>query len=142
MRGRFEQCQEAFKRLGKAIGFGAAGKPGMLIYDEAYKPDDADFEPYFPVARDKPMPDGISLRELAGGRALCLIHEGPYDRINTAYARLFAEAARRRLEAVAPSREVYIKGPGMLFRGNPERYRTEVQLFVRAGREPPERVTP
>ena len=129
-RGRFEACRGVFKRLGRAFGFGLAGKPGMLIYDEEYKQDDADFEPYFPVKRAKTVDADIHVRELPGGQALCLVHRGPYDRISRAYARLFAEARRRELTPRAPSREVYVKGPGMLFAGNPERYLTEVQLLV------------
>jgi hypothetical protein len=28
-----------------------------------------------------------------------------------------------------PTREVYLQGPGMLFKGNPARYLTEIQVF-------------
>ncbi len=129
-RGRFEASRGVFKRLGRAFGFGLAGKPGMLIYDEEYKPDDADFEPYFPVKRTKEVDADIHVRELAGGEALCLVHRGPYDRISRTYARLLAEFDRRGLTPRSPSREVYLKGPGMLFAGNPERYLTEVQMVV------------
>ncbi len=129
-RGRFEQCKDVFKQLGRAFGFGLAGKPGMLIYDEEYKETDADFEPFFPVKKAKRTAAEIHVRELAGGRALCLVHRGPYDRIASAYGRLLASARERGLTPTVPSREVYLKGPGMLFAGNPENYLTEVQIFV------------
>ena len=29
-----------------------------------------------------------------------------------------------------PTREVYLKGPGMIFRGNPKKYVTEIQLPI------------
>jgi hypothetical protein len=29
-----------------------------------------------------------------------------------------------------PCREVYIKGPGMIFKGNPKNYLTEIQLMI------------
>ena len=32
---------------------------------------------------------------------------------------------------VLPTREVYLKGPGMLLKGNPEKYLTEIQIPVR-----------
>lgn len=130
MRGRFEQSKDAFKRIGRAFGMGLAGKPGMLIYDEEYKEDDADFEPFFPIKKAKDVGDGIEVRTLDAGRALCLVHEGPYDSISRAYKHLFAEIRKRGLTPVAPSREVYLKGPGMLFKGNPKKYLTEVQVFV------------
>ena len=129
-RGRFSGSKERFKRLGRTFGFGLAGKPGMLIYDEEYKEDDADFEPFFPIKKAKQTETDIHIRELPAGRALCLIHHGPYDRISGVYARLLAHARKLDLTPQAPSREIYIKGPGMLFAGNPDKYLTEVQLFV------------
>ena len=121
---------QAFKKLGRAFGMGLAGKPGMLIYDEEYKEDDADFEPYFPIKKTKSVDPEIQVRELQSGRALCLIHRGPYDRISTVYGRLLAEVRKRELVPLTPSREGYIKGPGMLFQGKPAKYLTEVQIFV------------
>jgi hypothetical protein len=34
-------------------------------------------------------------------------------------------------EVAGPTREVYIKGPGMIFRGNPKKYLTEIQMLIR-----------
>jgi len=133
-RGRFAASKAGFKRLGRTFGFGLAGKPGMLIYDEEYKQDDADFEPFFPIKKPKQTDSGIHVRELPAGRALCLVHRGPYDRISGVYARLLAHARKLELSPQAPSREIYIKGPGMLFAGNPEKYLTEVQLFLKPTR--------
>jgi hypothetical protein len=31
-----------------------------------------------------------------------------------------------------PTREVYLKGPGMIFRGNPKNYLTEIQMLIAA----------
>lgn len=129
-RGRFEQCKDVFKRLGRAFGFGLAGKPGMLVYDAEYRDTDADFEPFFPVKKAKSVDSDIHVRTLPGGRALCLVHRGPYDRISQAYGRLLAQFREQNLTAATPSREIYLKGPGMLFAGNPNNYLTEVQIFV------------
>ena len=30
-----------------------------------------------------------------------------------------------------PIREIYIKGPGMIFRGNPKKYITEIQFLFK-----------
>lgn len=32
------------------------------------------------------------------------------------------------LNLTLPTREVYVKGPGMIFKGNPKNYLTEIQL--------------
>jgi hypothetical protein len=29
-----------------------------------------------------------------------------------------------------PTREIYLKGPGMIFKGNPENYLTEIQIMI------------
>jgi effector-binding domain-containing protein len=34
------------------------------------------------------------------------------------------------LKPCQPPREIYLKGPGMLFPGNPRKYLTEVQVIV------------
>ena len=36
----------------------------------------------------------------------------------------------RGYEVALPTREVYLKGPGMIFRGNPKKYLTEIQLPI------------
>lgn len=43
---------------------------------------------------------------------------------------ILEEIRRRGLTPKTPSREVYLKGPGMFFRGNPDRYLTEIQVLV------------
>jgi len=32
---------------------------------------------------------------------------------------------------VTPTRAIYIKGPGMIFKGNPKKYLTEIQMVVK-----------
>lgn len=133
MRGRYADCGKGFGKLGRHYGRHAAGKPFLLIHDAEYKPDDADFEPCFPLRQGAklkhPAPEGVSVRELPGGTCLTLMHLGPYDQLSTAYDRLFAHAEQRGLQITPPSREVYHKGPGLIFRGNPKKYLTEIQLF-------------
>jgi effector-binding domain-containing protein len=36
----------------------------------------------------------------------------------------------KKYETVLPVRELYLKGPGMIFRGNPKNYLTEIQIFI------------
>lgn len=133
-RGRFDLCGGVYRQLGKAVGLNAKGKPGMLIYDDEFRENDHDFEPYFVLKKDKPAA-GASVREIGETRALCMVHRGPYDNVSTTYGRLFEEIQKRGLRPLTPSREVYIKGPGMIFKGNPEKYVTELQIPVAEARE-------
>ena len=68
------------------------------------------------------------MRTLPGGRCLTLIHRGPYDQLGRSYAKILQRAEAQNLKPTLPSREVYVKGPGQIFKGNPKNYLTEIQL--------------
>ncbi|MCH5372920.1 MAG: GyrI-like domain-containing protein, partial [Planctomycetes bacterium] len=129
MRGKYSDCGRGFGGLGKKFGRFLCGKPFLLHYDSEYKEDDADFEACFPVRKGEGT-DDISVRELAGGTCVSLLHRGPYDELGRSYARVFAYLEEHGYEAVLPTREVYIKGPGMIFKGNPKKYLTEIQILI------------
>jgi DNA-binding transcriptional MerR regulator/effector-binding domain-containing protein len=128
-KGKYSDSGHAFSKLGRAVGFGMAGKPLGLYYDLEYKEDGADIESCMPIK--KPVSgEGIQCRELPAGRCVTLIHKGPYDQLSRSYGRLFDYIKSKGLEAQAPIREIYVKGPGMIFKGNPKKYLTEIQIFV------------
>lgn len=131
MTGKYHECGAGFARLGKAIGRHICGKPLCLYYDGEYREDGANFEPCFPI-RKAVAAEGISIRELPGGNCLSLVHRGPYDQLGRSYAKILKAAKERQTKLVLPSREVYLKGPGMIFKGNPKNYLTEIQLPVEA----------
>ena len=135
MKGKYSDCGKGFAKLGRSFGRHICGKPLMLHYDHEYKEDDADFEaamPVRPAAAGKGA-DGVSVRELPGGRAVTLIHKGPYDTLGHSYAKILQYVKSRKYEIVSPTREVYLKGPGMIFKGNPKNYLTEIQMLVGNG---------
>ena len=130
MRGRYSDCGQAFSKLGKTIGRHICGKPMCLHFDAEYRENDADFEACFPIRRAI-QADGISVRELPAIECVRLIHLGPYEQLSASYARIMEFMKANDLEVDLPTREVYLKGPGMIFRGNPRKYLTQVQLPVR-----------
>jgi effector-binding domain-containing protein len=129
MKGRYSDCGPAFAKLGRRCGFRINGKPMMLIYDMEYREEDADFEPCMPVRGGK-SGDGIDVRELPGGRAVTLLHQGPYDELGRSYAKVLDYIKQKGYCAQTPCREVYLKGPGMIFKGNPKKYLTEIQMLI------------
>jgi DNA-binding transcriptional MerR regulator len=133
MKGRYGDMGPVFGQLARKLGPALAGKAMALYYDGEYREDDADFEPCYPVRRGRDR-EGVSVRELPGGRAVTLIHKGPYDSLGASYRRLFDHIHAKGYEPQLPSREVYLKGPGMVFRGNPRNYLTEIQVPVREGK--------
>jgi DNA-binding transcriptional MerR regulator len=130
MKGRYSDCGKGFARLGRSFGRLICGKPLLLHYDGEYREDDADFEPCFPIRQSKSV-EGASVRELPGVRCVTLVHKGPYDQMGRSYAKVLKWIKEKNYQAVLPTREVYLKGPGMIFRGNPKNYVTEIQIPVK-----------
>jgi len=129
MKGCYDQIGGAFSKLCRSMGRFACGKPLTLYYDGEYKEEDADFEPSIPVRKGKEV-EGISLRELPGGKCLSLIHQGPYATLSRSYAKIFQHMKENGYQCCLPTREVYIKGPGMILKGNPKNYLTEIQILI------------
>jgi len=137
MNGYYRDCGKGFARIGQSLGRFICGKPLMLHYDCEYRDGDANFEACMPVKGGKAPPEGISLRELPGGPCVALIHRGPYDQMAHSYARILRYIKDKGYKVVIPTREVYLKGPGMLWKGNPKHYITEIQMLVENGTAPP-----
>ncbi len=129
MKGRYADCSSGFAKIGKSLGRYLCGVPMMLHYDQEYKEEDADFEVAFPVRQEKPV-DGISFRELPAGRCYSLLHRGPYSTLGSSYAKIIGFIKDKGEVPVIPSREVYLKGPSMIFKGNPKKYLTEIQFII------------
>jgi effector-binding domain-containing protein len=94
-----------------------------------FREDDADFEACLPIRAGQSTQE-ISVRELPGGPCVALLHKGPYDQLGRSYTRIFEYIRNKGYEVLRPTREVYHKGPGMIFRGNPKNYLTEIQIPI------------
>ncbi len=64
----------------------------------------------------------------AEGRALQMLHVGPYDKVGDAYQRLMADAASRGLRFAGAGHEIYLNDPG---RVAPEKIKTIIRVAVR-----------
>jgi DNA-binding transcriptional MerR regulator len=129
IQGWYNECGPAFAKLGRQLGRQIADKPLCLFYDGEYREGDANFEACFPV-RSALEADGISIHELPAQRCVTLIHRGAYKELRKSYARALKHAKDKGYNISLPTREVYLKGPGMIFRGNPKNYVTEIQLPI------------
>jgi effector-binding domain-containing protein len=70
------------------------------------------------------------VHRLPAGKCIFLIHKGPYENLNRSYAKIMEYLQKKGYEAQTPIRELYLKGPGMIFRGNPKNYLTEIQILI------------
>lgn len=132
-RGSYEESGRVIGRLMRGFARHAAGPPMNLYYELEFKEGDADIATCVPLRAERPAPQPFTVQSLAATRALCLRHRGPYDQIHHSYARVLALAAERGIEPLAPIREIYVKGPGLILRGNPRDYVTEIQIAYGAG---------
>ena len=129
MRGKYSACGDAFAKLGRTFGRQIRGEAMLLHYDLEYKEDDADFEACMPIADGKSTED-VDVRTLSGGRCVSLLHQGPYDTLGRSYELVTKYVNEQQYDVKSPAREIYIKGPGMIFKGNPQNYITEIQLMI------------
>jgi effector-binding domain-containing protein len=138
MKGRYSDCGRGFAQIGRKLGRYLGGPCFLLHYDDEYKEDDADFEACFPLraggakkAHAKNSASGISIHLLAGGRCVSLLHKGPYEQLGPSYEKILGYIKSKGYEIELPTRELYLKGPGMIFKGNPKKYLTEIQMLVK-----------
>lgn len=128
-KGRYEDMGQYIGRLFGVVKGSAAGPVIALYYDEGYMEEGADIEVCVPVKKEVSGKDVVT-RTLEGGRFMSAIHTGPYDQLSESYKVLMDAMQSQGLQTETPSREVYLKGPGMLLKGNPEKYETEILMKV------------
>ena len=59
-------------------------------------------------------------------KAVCLTHVGRYDLLPNAYEAMDMYIKNNNLSVKDSWWEVFIKGPGMIIKGNPDKYITEI----------------
>lgn len=129
MTGKYSDCGNGFSKIGRKFGRQICGKPMMFHHDNEYRADDAHFEVVMPIKKGQSTNE-IEVKEAPGGRCLSLMHYGPYEELKRSYEIILSYAKEQELKYSIPTREVYHKGPGIIFRGNPKKYVTEIQLVL------------
>lgn len=124
--GSYQDVSKYMKALYQAAKEKPVDAPFNLYYDDSYQ-EDAEIEICLPVS--KPILTGeYKSHELSSVKVLCTTHIGSYDTLNHAYMAIIDYAKEHKLELEVPMRERYLKGPGMIFRGNPDHYKTEIMI--------------
>ncbi len=127
-KGKYADVGKYVGTLYKAVKDKAAGAPFNCYHDAEYK-ETADIELCVPT-RGPVSANGITAKQLPHISAITTIHTGSYETINLAYKALLDYAKEKELPCKLPSREIYHKGPGMIFKGNPDKYITEIVIPV------------
>jgi DNA-binding transcriptional MerR regulator len=128
-RGRPDACGPYITKLYKAAKGNATGPVFSCYYEDSYS-DTMDIELCLPIDRTI-SGEGIVCKVMPEAHVITTLHRGDYMYLGYAYKALFDHAERAAVALTLPIREAYIKGPGMLFRGNAKHYLTEVMLPVK-----------
>src|ERR1041384_3977972 len=72
----------------------------------------------------------VTVRSLSGGPCVSLLHRGPYELLSRSYGKILDYLEGRGYASNGPIREIYLKGPGMILKGNPKKYLTEIQIPI------------
>ncbi len=76
---------------------------------------------------------GVTVKDMSRVKAVCITHIGSYETLPCAYQAIDRYAQEHQLFLQLPFREVFIKGPGMILKGNPEKYITEILFPLKEG---------
>jgi DNA-binding transcriptional MerR regulator len=134
-KGKYSEVGSRFGRLFKRCGSAIKGKPFSLYYDGDYKEENADIEACISVTKEIASEE-IQCRQLTGVQAVTLVHKGPYQELGRSYMRVFEYCREYGLETDLPFREQYLKGPGMIFKGNPQKYLTRLIIPINRAQVP------
>lgn len=107
------------------------GVPFAMYHDDEYK-EEADIEICIPIRKEFDS-DIVTIRRLPMIKGISIEHIGPYDTLHNSYKRIFDYASENNMICLTPSREYYIKGPGRIFQGNPEKYVTKIIVPIKIG---------
>ena len=127
----YQGAYEDMPLLYKAIGKEAKSKingPAGAIYFPTKSGQKPMYEAYFPVKKDwVPQESAIQFKDIPSANVLVFYHVGPYASLSKTYEKTAQFFKDSKITVKAKSREVYVKGPGWIFKGNPKKYITEIQ---------------
>lgn len=88
-----------------------------------------------PADADIPADAGVQVEVWEYGAVAEILHVGPYHAEAATVQRLREYIGQEGYRIVGDHEEIYLKGPGMFLRGNPERYRTLIRYRVAPRKE-------
>jgi DNA-binding transcriptional MerR regulator len=127
-KGKYSDMGKYIGSLYKAVKGKVDGAPFCIYYDEGYK-EKADIELCLPF-KGNITSSNVTIKQVPAVKAVCTQHVGTYETLNEAYKQIIEYARSSGYEIKAPSREIYVKGPGMIFKGNPNKYITDIVIPI------------
>lgn len=131
-RGIVAEANKVFPNVFKSIQGKVNGAPFFCYYLMDQETKVGEMELCVPTA-EMPNGNGITVKDMPRIKAVCVTHVGSYETMRHAYEAIDRYALEKSLTLQLPFREVYIKGPGMFLKGNPNKYITEIMFPVKEG---------
>lgn len=124
-KGAVSGASKVFPNLFKAIQGKVNGAPFFCYYEMNPETKMGEIELCVPTA-ETPKSNGVTVKDMPQVKAVCVTHVGSYETMHYAYEAIKNYAQENNLSLQPPLREVFIKGPGMILKGNPNKYITEI----------------
>ena len=113
------RTRDSLAAMGKMIGrlYGRAREAGRksagpvfcVYYEKPVDPQSVDYEMFLPLSGEADAAKGIA--KIGGENCVYLRVKGAYSQFESAYEALSNFMTARKLEMIAPPREVYVRGP-------------------------------
>lgn len=127
-RGAYSDVEKYIGTIYNAVKEKINGSPFTCHHNSDCR-DLADMELCIPI-KGIITSNEVKSRQFFATKAICTIHKGSYETLNLAYKALLDYAIENKVECKLPSREIYYRGPGMIFKGNPNNYVTEIAIPI------------
>lgn len=124
-KGVVTEASKVFPNVFKSIRGKSNGAPFFCYHAMNPETKFGELDLCVPTA-ETPVANGIEVKELPRVKAVCITHIGSYETMQGAYMAIDNYAAEHGIQLKRPFREVFIKGPGMIAKGNPDKYITEI----------------
>lgn len=124
--GHYSDIGQYIGGLYKAAKGERCGAPFCCYFDADYR-ETADIELCVPTQR---LLRCAQAKTLPAARAVCLTHTGAYNTLGSAYKAGIDFLKAHHMTCALPTREMYLKGPGAIFRGNPAHYVTQIMIPI------------
>lgn len=130
--GRYDQMGKYYGVLFRLYGRFVAGPPLALYLDPEFREVDASIEACIPLKAAVAGKEGVQIKLLPAQRVAQVVHRGAYEDLGSSYKKIFDFLAAQEARATTPSREVYLKGPGLILPRSPKKFVTLIQVPVEA----------
>ena len=124
-KGKVDEAGKHFRTIFQAIKGKSCGAPFFCYHSFDQNTKIGDLELCVPT-QENPDVNGINIKEFPHMKAVCLTYVGRYDLLPNAYEAMDMYIKNNNLSVKDSWWEVFIKGPGMIIKGNPDKYITEI----------------